>query len=60
MLPKYHVLFGFLFSLILFLIFPFIGLSGFLIIFISSVLIDIDHYLFYVFKNRIFSINKAY
>jgi len=60
MLPKYHIIFGFLFSLILFLIFPFISLLGFLIIFFSSVLIDVDHYLFYVFKNRIFSINKAY
>jgi len=60
MLPKYHILLGFLFSLILFIFFPFIGLLGFLIIFFSSFLIDVDHYLYYVFKNKIFSINKAY
>jgi len=60
MLPKYHIIFGFLFSLILFIFFPFIGLGGFLIIFASSVLIDVDHYAYYLFKNKIFSINKAY
>src|SRR3989344_6122570 len=60
MLPKYHILLGFLFSLILFIFFPFIGLLGFLIIFFSSFLIDVDHYLYYVFKNKIFSIKKAY
>jgi len=60
MLPKYHIIFGFLFSLILFIFFPFIGLGGFLIIFASSVLIDVDHYVYYLFKNKIFSINKAY
>ncbi|MBI2004016.1 hypothetical protein HYS72_00975 [Candidatus Pacearchaeota archaeon] len=60
MLPKYHLVLGFLFSLVLFIFFPFISLLGFLIIFASSVLIDVDHYLYYVFKNKIFSINKAY
>ena len=56
MLPKYHIIFGFLFSLILFIFFPFIGLGGFLIIFASSVLIDVDHYAYYLFKNKILSI----
>ena len=60
MLPKYHILFGFLFASFLFIFFPFISLLGFFIIFFSSVLIDVDHYLFYVFKNKIFSIKKAY
>ena len=60
MLPKYHILFGFLFASFLFIFFPFISLLGFFIIFFSSVLIDVDHYLFYVFKNNIFSIKKAY
>ena len=60
MLPKYHIIFGFLFSLILFLIFPSINIFEVSIIFFSSFLIDVDHYLYYVFKNKIFSINKAY
>ena len=60
MLPKYHIVLGFLFSLILFLIFPSISILGASVIFFSSFLIDVDHYLFYVFKNKIFSIKKAY
>ena len=60
MLPKYHIVLGFLFSLILWTIFPFINILEASIIFFSSFLIDVDHYLFYVFKNKIFSINKAY
>lgn len=60
MLPKYHILFGFLFSLILFLVFPFIGLLGFLIIFASSVLIDVDHYIYFVFVKKNFSLGEAY
>ncbi len=60
MLPKYHLLFGFLFSLILYLLFPFIGLPGFLIIFASSVLIDVDHYIYYVFTKKDLSLKKAY
>lgn len=60
MLPKYHILFGFLFSLILFLIFPFIAISGFFIIFASSVLIDIDHYIYFIFSKKDFSLGNAY
>ena len=60
MLPKYHIVLGFLFSLILWTIFPFINILEASIIFFSSFFIDVDHYLYYVFKNKIFSINKAY
>ncbi len=60
MLPKYHLLFGFLFSLILFLVFPFIKFSGFLIIFASSVLIDVDHYIYYILAKKNFSLKNAY
>ena len=59
MLPKYHIILGFFFSLILFLIFPFIGLLGFLIIFVSSVLIDADIYLYYVFTKKNFNLINA-
>ena len=60
MLPKYHILLGFFFALFLFFIFPKIEVVGFLIIFLSSFLIDIDHYLYYVFKKRDLSLRKAY
>ena len=59
MLPKYYIILGFFFSLILFLIFPFIGLLGFLIIFVSSVLIDADIYLYYVFTKKNFNLINA-
>ncbi|MFZ5955068.1 MAG: hypothetical protein ACOYT4_01460 [Nanoarchaeota archaeon] len=49
MLPKWHILFGFVFSYILVYFFRFSLLSG-LIIFLSSILIDIDHYFYYMIK----------
>jgi len=60
MLPKYHILLGFFFALFLFIIFPKIEVVGFLIIFLSSFLIDIDHYIYYVFKKRDLSLSRAY
>jgi hypothetical protein len=60
MLPKTHILLGLIFSTILFLIFPQIGLIGFLIIFLSSFLIDVDHYLFYVFTKKDLSLQNAH
>lgn len=60
MLVKYHVLLGFLFSLILFFIFPEINYFEVLIIFLSSVLIDVDHYLYYIFKNKSLNLKKAF
>lgn len=51
MLPRYHFIIGLLASLILFYFFQLTLLQAF-IIFLSSVLIDIDHYFYYVFKKR--------
>lgn len=48
----YHIILGFLFSLGIFFLFPSIGLIGFFIIFLSSILIDLDHQLYYVYKKR--------
>ena len=59
MLPKYHIIYGFILSLILFLIFPTLGLIGAGIIFLSSFLIDVDHYIYYVLKENKFSPRKA-
>ncbi len=59
MLPKYHLILGFILSSIIFIVFSTIGLIGFLIIWASSFLIDFDHYLYYVFKRKNFSLAKA-
>jgi len=58
-LPKYHIIFGLIFSIILFLIFPQINWLGFVVIWASSVLIDIDHYLLYVWLKKDLSLKNA-
>lgn len=61
MYPKQHIIFGFIFSFILFLISPEqIGIFGASIIFFSSFLIDVDHYIYYLIKNKSFSLLKAF
>lgn len=60
MYPKQHIILGALFSLILLVIFPHISLLGFLIIFLSSVLIDIDHYFFYIWTRKNSNLKSAY
>lgn len=60
MLPKIHIIFGLAFSILLFLIFPTMGWIGFLIIFLSSFLIDIDHYLYYVYRTGKWSIKDSF
>lgn len=59
MLPKYHILVGFITSIFLFLIFPITILEA-SIIFLSSFLIDFDHYLFYIYKNRDFNLKNSF
>jgi hypothetical protein len=51
MLPKYHISLGFIFSLIIYLFFN-ISFINFSLIFLSSFLIDFDHYLWYLFKTK--------
>lgn len=58
--PSWHIFLGFLFSVFLFLFFPEAGMANFVIIFISSVLIDVDHYFLYIHKKKSFSLRKAY
>ncbi len=61
MLPKTHILFGAIFSLLLFSLFPnFIGLTGAIIIFLSSVLIDFDHYMYYIYKKKNLNLRRSY
>ncbi|MBI2629199.1 hypothetical protein HYW74_03895 [Candidatus Pacearchaeota archaeon] len=52
MLPKTHIILGLIFALVFWYLFPQIGFLGFVIIFASSVLIDVDHYLFYVWLKK--------
>jgi len=59
MLVKYHIFFGFILSLILYLIFPSINIIGAGIIFLSSFLIDFDHYVYYVLNKKDISLRKA-
>jgi hypothetical protein len=59
MLPKYHIILGFFFSSLLFVILPSIGLLNTGVIFLSSFLIDIDHYLLFVVKKRNLNPKKA-
>lgn len=57
---KQHLFFGLIFSSALFFIFPQISLLGFSIIFLSSVLIDVDHYIYYICTKKDFNLKKAY
>ena len=58
MLPKYHIIIGFLASLIIYFLFE-IALLQTSIIFISSFLLDIDHYFLYVIRKKDFSLTNS-
>jgi len=59
MLPKTHILIGGIFAVLVYLIFAISPLNS-LLIFLASFLIDFDHYLFCVNKNKDWSLKKAY
>lgn len=52
MFPYQHFIFGILFVGGLFFIYPSISLMGLGIILASSVLIDVDHYIYYAYKKK--------
>ncbi len=58
MLPKYHIIIGFLFSLAIYYFFQ-ITLIEAGIIFLASFLIDVDHYFLYIFKTGDFSFKNS-
>ena len=59
MYTKSHIILGAVFALMLYFVFHFtIGSS--IIVFLSSVLIDIDHYLFYAIGKKDFSLKNSY
>lgn len=59
MLPKWHVLFGAIFSIIVAYFFS-LDLFQASLIFLSSVLIDFDHYLWFVFNKQSISLSKSF
>jgi len=59
MLPKHHAIFGFLITIALIYLLKLSLLAG-IIIFLASILIDVDHYLYYVFKKKDLSLSRAY
>jgi len=60
MLPKTHIIVGAIFSLLIFFIFPQIGWLNAMAIFLASFLIDVDHYIYYVYKEKDHSLKRAY
>ncbi len=59
MLPKYHAIFGLISSILAYFMLP-ITLFQASLIFFASFLIDFDHYIWYVYKKRDFSLKRAY
>lgn len=59
MLIKHHILFSFIFAYILTYFIPLNLIAG-SIIFLSAVLIDIDHYIYYIFVKKDLSLKNAY
>lgn len=59
MLPKTHIILGLIASSILYLIFN-LSLFDVSLFFLASVVIDIDHYLFYILRTREFNPVKLY
>lgn len=59
MLPKWHILFGAIFSLIIFYFFQ-ITIFQASLIFLSSILIDFDHYMFGAIRNKTLNLKKLY
>lgn len=59
MLPKAHVILGAIFSILVYYIFH-ITIFQASLIFLASVFIDIDHYLFHLNRKKSFSLKEAY
>lgn len=59
MLPKWHVLYGFVFVIILISFFKF-SLFGAIIVFLTTIFIDVDHILIYFIETRSLDLNNFY
>lgn len=52
-----HIIYGFLLGLVLL---PLVGIINSIVIFLSSFLIDFDHYLYYVYQKKDLSLKNSY
>lgn len=59
MLPKLHILYGLVFAYLIYILSP-ITIFQAALIFLSSFLIDVDHYIFYVQRKKDLSLFRAY
>jgi hypothetical protein len=60
MLPKIHLFIGIIFVILIHFIFPQLTIIYLLIILFSSVLIDADHYLYYILKEKNLNLVSCY
>ena len=60
MYPRWHVLLGAIFTVILWVVFPHISLLNLSLVFLASFLIDFDHYMNAVWKGGSFSLFKSF
>lgn len=60
MLPIKHIIAGAIFSFLIYIIFPAVGLFGAALIFLASVFIDADHYIYYMLKYKDTNLKNAY
>jgi hypothetical protein len=59
MLPKNHIIYGAIFSILISLS-PQISFFQGIVIFLASFLIDVDHYLYYVYKKKDFNLKNSF
>lgn len=59
MFPKWHILFGAIFALGLHYFYN-IGILNSIVVFFASVLIDVDHYIYYAIRKNIWNLSKTY
>ena len=59
MLPRWHVVLGAIFSFLFWIVFPKTSLIYLVLIFLSSFLIDFDHYVNAVMRNKSLSLPRA-
>ena len=59
MIPRWHILLGLIFSALFWIIFPNVHWAYVLLIFLSAVFIDLDHYMCAVWKEGKISLSNA-
>lgn len=60
MLPRYHILLGAIFTIVLYFLVPGVSLFYLGLVFLSSFLIDFDHYINAVKKNKSLSFGRSF